>query len=121
MVYDSVYKLADEIKASPEYKSYIEARDKVMSNETNATLLKEYQKLSFQAQPYLMAGKEVPAETAEKLQKLYSVLQLSQECMDYLMKEYQFSATMNEVYSILSKAIDLNMGLPTVDEDNKEN
>ena len=115
MVYDSVYRLAEEIKGSDEYKQYIEARSKVMSNETNATLLKEYQKLSLQAQPYLLSGKEVPSDMAEKLQKLYSVLQLSPECMDYMMKEYQLGATMNEIFKILNKEIDIDMGLPKGD------
>lgn len=116
MVYDRVYALANDIQNSDEYKEYKTAKDAVFGNETNAAVMKEYKKLSIEAQAYVLAGKEPESELADKLQKLYAVIQLSPECMNYLMSEYKLQMTMNEIIGILAKAADMDFGMPNGEE-----
>lgn len=116
MVYDRVYLLADELKNSDEYKEYNTAKEAVFSNETNAAVMKEYKKLSMEGQSYIFAGNELPEELAEKLKKLYAVIQLSPECMLYLMNEYKLHTTLNEVIGILTKSMDIDFGIPSIEE-----
>jgi len=116
MVYDRVHALADEIQNSEEYREYKKAKDAVFGNETNAAVMKEYKKLSIEAQAYVLAGKEPEQELADKLQKLYAVIQLSPECMNYLMNDYKLQMMMNEIIGILAKAADMDLGMPGTKE-----
>lgn len=116
MVYDQVHELAKMLTQSEEHQEYIAAKKAAFESETNVALLNEYRKLSMQAQPYVMAGEQPPSEMLEKLQKLYAVLQMSNECMQFLMCEYKLQMVMNEIFGILSKAVDLDMSFLAGDE-----
>jgi cell fate (sporulation/competence/biofilm development) regulator YlbF (YheA/YmcA/DUF963 family) len=109
MVYDQVYVLAKQLSSSEEFQSFKKAKDAALANETNAALLKEYKKLSMQAQAHMMSGNALSAEMTEKLQKLYGILQLSPECTAYLMAEYNFNRMMGDVYKILGDAVELDL------------
>lgn len=108
MTYDGVYELARKIKQSHEYLKYEKAKEAALSDDTNAALLKQYQKLSFEAQAYATTKKEVPEDLKQQLQSLYSVIQLNQECMDYLASEYTFHAAMSDVFRILTQEVGID-------------
>ena len=109
MTYDKVYELAKQIKETPEYKAYSQSRDKATENETNATLLKEYKKLSMEGQAYMLTGRQLPQELTEKLQKLSSLLTLSPEVSSFLVAEYSFNKLMGDVYKILSDEVGIDL------------
>lgn len=109
MVYDGVYALANEIKGSEEYKQYAEAKEAAFANDTNAALIKEYQKLMVEVQMYLAAGQQAPAETSERMQQLIQILQMNNEAMAFLLAETRFNSVMSDVFRILTEAVDIKL------------
>ena len=55
-VYDLAHQLAAEMKKSPEYLDYMQAKEKAMENETQKALLDEYKRLQFQLQVSMAGG-----------------------------------------------------------------
>lgn len=109
MVYDSVYALANEIKASEEFKQYEEAKKVAFENETNAALIKEYQKLTVEVQMYGTAGQQPPEETNERLKNLIQLLQMNNDAISFLIAETRFNGVMSDVFRILTEAVDIKL------------
>lgn len=117
MTYDTAYALARELKESDDYKNYAAAKEAVFSNESNAAVMKEYKRLTMEGQAYILAKKEMPSELMEKLQKLQAVLQLSPECVNYLMYEYKIHMTFSEIMKILTDEIDIDLAIPGLSDE----
>ena len=109
MILDDARTLADKLRASEEYQTYREAKTRAYAQPSTAALLDEFYKLRMKAQASSVAG--VPdADVTEKLQKLGELLQFDPAAAAYLMAEYRLNALIGEIYGILAKAVDLDLG-----------
>lgn len=109
MVYDNVYALANEIKASEEFKQYEAAKKAAFEDETNTALIKEYQKMTVEVQMYAAAGQQAPTETTERLKQLIQLLQMNNEAIAFLIAETRFNGVMSDVFRILTEAVDIKL------------
>ena len=110
MVYDKANELAKDIRESQEYKTFSEAKDKAMQNETTVSLLKQYHKLQYEAQAAMVAGRQ-DEECLQKLQKLGELLQMDRDASAFLIAEYQLNRMLGDIYKILADAVDVDLSM----------
>jgi cell fate (sporulation/competence/biofilm development) regulator YlbF (YheA/YmcA/DUF963 family) len=110
MVYDKANELANEIRASGEYKAYEAAKAKIAPGSSAAALLGEYRKLEYRAQAAMVAGEEDP-ETLEKLRTLGELLQSDADASEYLIAEFRLSRLVGDVYRMIAKAAGLDVSM----------
>ena len=109
MILDDARMLADKLRASGEYQTYREAKARAYAQPSTAALLDEFYKLRMKAQASSVAGTP-DADVTEKLQKLGELLQFDPAAAAYLMAEFRLNALIGEIYRILAKAVDLDLG-----------
>ena len=109
MLMDDAKLLADKLRASEEYTAYRDAKERAYASETTAKLLDEFYSLRMKIQASAVAGKPDP-EATEKLQKLGELLQFDPAAAAYLMAKYRLNALLGEIYKLLAKAVDLDLG-----------
>ncbi len=110
MVYDEARKLAEQLKASEEYRTYREAKERAYANESTRTLLTEYHKLQMKAQANAITG-EQNEEVLAKLQKLGELLQFDADAAAYLFAEYRVKTMLGDVYKILAEAVGIDLSM----------
>lgn len=109
MLLDDARMLADKLKASEEYRTYCEAKERAYASPATAALLDEFYALRMKAQAASVAGTP-DAEATEKLQRLGELLQFDTTAAEYLMAEFRLNALLGEIYKILGKAVGLDLG-----------
>ena len=109
MLMDDAKALADKLRASGEYTAYREAKERAYASEPTAALLDEFYSLRMKLQAASVAGTPDP-EAAEKLQRLGELLQFDPAAAEYLMAEYRLNALIGDIYKLLAKAVDLDLG-----------
>ncbi len=109
LVYDKAHELANEIKASAEYKEYSRLKESVTADDKTKALLKDYKKLQLEAQAAYLSGGEPGAESMDKLKKLGEVLAFNHEVTEFFTAEYKFQTLISDVYSIIGDACDLGL------------
>ena len=114
-VYNLAHRLADALKNSEQYQRYKEIREKVMEDERQKEMLKDYQEKQIQIQAKRMRGEDVSEEEEKNLKKLQELVEMNANIKEYLQAEYQFNMLLNDLQKILFG--DLEFGL---EEENKE-
>ena len=109
MVYDTAQRLAEELKNSEEYRAFAAAKERAMENATTRSLISEYNRLQIRSQAAMIAG-EQGGETLQKLQKIGELLQFDPDAAAYLFAEYRLKKMLGDVYKILAKAVDVDLG-----------
>lgn len=107
-IYDIAHQLARAIKNSDEYKTFIQKRDIVYSNEKNKEMVENFKKKAMDIQIQKMSGKKVEDEEIEKLQKLEEILRLNPTINDYLIAEFRFSQLVQDISNIIGEAINID-------------
>lgn len=108
-VYDKANELAALISESDEYKRYKSLKDELYEADTTKKMLLDYKKLQFEAQAVYLSGKEVPAETMDKLKKIGEVLQFNPKITEFFAAEYRFQTLISDIYKIIGQACDIDM------------
>ena len=109
MILDDARILADQLRASEEYRVYRESKERAYAQPSTAALLDEFYALRMKTQAAAIAGTP-DAEAAEKLQRLGELLQFDTAAAAYLMAEFRLNALLGEIYQILAKAVDMDLG-----------
>lgn len=109
MLLDDARTLADRLKASEEYRTYCETKERAYAKESTAALLNELAALRVRTQAAAVAGKR-DAEAEEKLFRLGELLQFDADAAAYLMAEYRLNTLLGEIYRILAEAVNLDLG-----------
>lgn len=109
MLIDDAKVLADKLKASEEYRTYCETKERAYASPSTAALLDEFYTLRMKAQAASVAGAP-DAEATEKLQKLGELLQFDAAAAAYLLAEYRLNALLGNIYKILAEAVGLDLG-----------
>lgn len=105
-------RLAQAIRESEEYILYSGLKDAVMSDETNKTLLKEYQKAQTVLQMAAMAGKDADEDTVQRFSQLSSLLYMNNQVAQYLLAQLRVQKLAGDVFSRLAEAAGLEFELP---------
>lgn len=109
MLLDDAKALADKLRASAEYQTYREAKERAYASKAAAALLDEFYALRMKAQASAVAGTP-DADVTEKLQRLGELLQFDEAAATYLMAEFRLNALLGDIYKILAEAVDLDLG-----------
>ncbi len=104
-VYDTVNKLAQEIKSSEEYNNFKKYKELVKSNTEIESKLKKFEELRYETQIAAMQGIK-PEESKEKeLQNVYTELLTQENVKEYFDAEFKFNVLIADVNKIIGEAI----------------
>ena len=115
MEYAAAYRLADEIRASEEYRTCHGLKESVMADETQAALIREYRKLQVRLQMAAMGGRQADAEDMQRFTGISGLLFSKPEVRDYLLAEMRLQQAMADIFRIVTEAADIEMALPGMD------
>ena len=104
-VYDIAHQLAQAVSESEEYRLFVEAKEKIMADESNYKMIRDFQNKQWEIQQTQAYGGEVSTEKLQELESLYSLLSLNLKARDYLEAEFRVSRMINDVQTILGEAI----------------
>lgn len=104
-VYDTVNKLAQEIKNSDEFKSYKKYKELVKSNQDINTKIKQFEALRYEIQISAMQGLEVNKEKEKELQDIYAKLLLEENVKEYFEAEFKFNILLADVNKIIGDSV----------------
>lgn len=83
-VYDCANDLAKAMRESHEVKKLKEAAAKLGKDSEGKKMVDEFLKLNHEAELAKYQGQQPSADTVDKIQKLYGVLSLNSDAMEYL-------------------------------------
>ncbi len=96
-VYDCANELSRAMRDSHEYKKLKEAAEALKKTSEGKQMVDEFLQLNQEAELTKYQGKEVPQELTEKIQKLYGVLSLNREAMEYLNAFMRFQMMLTDI------------------------
>ena len=112
MEYSAAHRLADEIRQSEEYRTYHALRDEVMTDETQAALIREYRRMQMAIQMAVMTGQQTDSEEMQRFTTLSGLLFAKQEVSQFLLSEMRMQQTLADIFKIITDAADLDIQLP---------
>ncbi len=104
-VYDTVNKLAQEIKDSEEYKNYKKYKELIKSNSEVNEKIKKFETLRYEVQISAMQGLETNKEKEKELQEVYADLLSKENVKEYFDAEFKFNVLIADVNKIIGEAI----------------
>lgn len=105
-------RLAEAIRQSDEYRQYAALKAAVMENETNRTLLKEYQRTQTRLQMAAAAGVNAEEEDVQRFNRMSSLLYMNADVAQYLVAQMRLTQMAGEVFQRVAKAAELELELP---------
>lgn len=117
-VYETAQQLAQQIKESEEYRTFMVAKEVVRSDEGQKKIMRDFQIKQFEIQQAQLFQLEIPEEKQQDLERLYSLLSLNPAAREYLEAEFRVSRMINDVQRIIGDAIVdiLPLGFEEMDE-----
>ena len=104
-VYDTVNKLAQEIKQSEEYVTYKMAKQAINLNIELKNKIEEFEKARYEAQIIaIQTGKDDEIKI-KKVQELYGELIQNQEASEFFDAEIKFNILIADVNKIIGEAV----------------
>ncbi len=104
-VYDTVNRLAQEIKESEEYVNYKMAKETLNLNQELKNKIKEFEEARYDAQLTAMQTGKNDEEKLKKMQDLYASLIENMEAQKYFDAEMKFNILLADVNKIIGDAI----------------
>ncbi len=104
-VYDTVNKLAQEIKDSEEYKNYKKYKELIKSNTEVNEKIKKFETLRYDVQISAMQGLEANKEKEKELQDIYTELLSKENVKEYFDAEFKFNVLIADVNKIIGEAV----------------
>ena len=104
-VYDTVNKLAEELKASDEYINFKKAKDAINSNIEFKNKIDEFNKLRYEEQLNSIQTGKTDADKMMKIQNMYKELIDIPEIRQYFDTELKFNVLLGDVNKIISEAV----------------
>lgn len=104
-VYDTVNKLASEIRSSEEYLNYKKAKEALQANSELKSKVDEFEKTRYEVQVLAMQGKEAIEEKNRKLQEMYTMLIQNKEIKEYFDLQIKFNIMIADVNKIIAEAV----------------
>ena len=104
-VYDTVNKLAQEIKNSDEFKNYKKYKEIIKSNPELNEMIKKFETLRYEIQISAMQGLEVESEKEKELQDIYAELLSKENIKEYFDAEFKFNILLADVNKIIGDSV----------------
>lgn len=104
--------LAAAIRQSEEYAAYKQLKDAVMADETNKTLIKEYQRLQTKLQMAAVTGADSTEYDVQRFQQLSALLMMNSSISQYLVAQMRVQQMLSDVFQTITQAADLEISLP---------
>lgn len=104
-VYDTVNKLAQEIKDSEEYKNYKKYKELVKSSQEVNEQIKKFETLRYEVQIAAMQGIDANKDKEKELQEVYANLLSKENVKEYFDAEFKFNVLIADVNKIIGEAI----------------
>ena len=109
-VYDNANELARAMRESHEFKKFKEATAALAKDEGAKKMVDEFLALNQEAEIAKYQGKEPAKETTEKISKLYSILSLNSDAMQYLNSFMRFQMMLADVTNSIQDVVKEAMG-----------
>lgn len=104
-VYDTVNRLAEEIKQSEEYVGFKAAKQAIDIMPEYKNKIAEFNKLRYEEQLNSMQTGKVDSEKMNKIQKMYQEIIEVPEIKMYFDAELKFNVMLGDVNKIISEAV----------------
>ena len=104
-VYDTVNKLAQEIKDSDEFKNYKKYKELIKSNQEVSEKIKKFETLRYEIQISAMQGLETNKDKEKELQDIYAELLTKENVKEYFESEFKFNILLADVNKIIGDAV----------------
>ena len=104
-VYDTVNKLAQELKKSEEYINYKLAKQKIELDPDLNIKIKEFEKARYNSQVKMVQTGESDQKELEHIQKMYTKLVENPDAKNYLEAEAKFNLLIADVNKIIGDSI----------------
>ena len=104
-VYDTVNKLAQEIKNSEEFRSYKKYKELVKNNSEINEKIKKFETLRYEVQISSMQGLESNKDKEKELQEIYTELLTKENVKEYFEAEFKFNILLADVNKIIGDAV----------------
>ena len=101
-IYQTASKLAEQIKASPEYARYITAKERLLHDPINRKLLRDLRNKQFDLEDSLETGEEYTKQE-EFLNDLMMSVALNPVVNDFLNAEYNFGRIIEQLSEIFEQ------------------
>lgn len=104
-VYDTVNKLAQEIKDSTEFKNYKKYKELIKSNQEISDMINKFEALRYEIQISAMQGVQVSKDKEKELQDIYAELISKENVNEYFDAEFKFNILLADVNKIIGDAV----------------
>lgn len=104
-VYDTVNKLAQEIKESDEFKNYKKYKELVKANAETNEQIKKFETLRYEIQISAMQGLEINKDKEKELQEVYTGLLAKENVKEYFDAEFKFNILLADVNKIIGDSV----------------
>ena len=104
-VYDTVNKLAQEIKDSDEFKNYKKYKELVKSNPEISGMINKFETLRYEIQISAMQGLEINKDKEKELQDIYAELLTKENIKEFFEAEFKFNILFADVNKIIGDAV----------------
>ena len=104
-VYDTVNKLAQEIKDSEEFKSYKKYKELVKGNTEINEKIQKFETLMYEIQISAKQGMENNKDKEKELQEIYTELLAKENVKEYFEAEFKFNILLADVNKIIGDAV----------------
>lgn len=104
-VYDTVNKLAQEIKDSDEFKNYKKYKELIKSNTEVNENIKKFETLRYELQISAMQGLESNKDKEKELQEIYAELLTKENVKEYFDAEFKFNILLADVNKIIGDSV----------------
>lgn len=104
-VYDTVNKLAQEIKDSDEFKNYKKYKELVKLDSETSEQIKKFETLRYEIQISAMQGLENNKEKESELQEIYTQLLSKENVKEYFDAEFKFNVLLADVNKIIGDSV----------------
>lgn len=107
-IYDTVNKLAFELKNSDEYKRFKELKEQIKQDEETAKKIQEFEKIRYEIQLASIqgVGTQQENEKAIELQKMYVELIKNEKIREYFEVEMKFNVILTDINKIIGEAVE---------------
>ena len=104
-VYDTVNKLAQEIKDSEEFTNYKKYKELVKTNKEISEMINKFEALRYEIQISAMQGVQVDKNKEEELQEIYTKLLEKENVKEYFEAEFKFNILLADVNKIIGDSV----------------
>ena len=104
-VYDTVNKLAQEIKNSEEFRNYKKYKELVKTNQEVNEQIKKFEALRYEIQISAMQGLETSKDKEKELQDIYAELLTKENVTEYFESEFNFNILLADVNKIIGDSV----------------